>query len=458
LKISYNPYERLQTVFDDLSSRLERIFKGLRAKGVLGEKQIGEGLREVKLALLEADVNYKVVKDFLDRVEKKAVGLDKIKGISPGQHIVKVVHEELVEILGKSQQDLQFSPEPPTLLLLLGLQGSGKTTTAVKLTRFIEKKGKKSYLIAADIYRPAAVEQLTILAESAGVPVYSGEAGDPVGKIVSTGVETAVSGGAEVIVIDTAGRLHCDQEMVSEVQMLVKDFNPHEILLVIDGMTGQDAVNIADTFHREIGITGVILTKMEGDARGGAALSIHGVTTCPIKFIGVGEGLDDIEIFYPDRMASRILNKGDIVTLVEKAQRTIDQEELEKVEKKIRTSGEFDLNDFLTSIRQLRKMGPMNQLLELIPGVKSLQPGEIDVDPDQVSRVEAIILSMTPEERRYPEAMDGSRRLRVARGSGTTIQEVNKLLNQFKGMKKLFKESGKMIKGKQRKKEIGLWQ
>ncbi len=343
-------------------------------------------------------------------------------------------------------------------MLLLGLQGSGKTTTAVKLTRFIEKKGKKSYLIAADIYRPAAVEQLTILAESAGVPVYSGEAGDPVTQIVSDGMKTAISGGAEVIVIDTAGRLHCDQGMISEVRTLVEDFNPHEILLVIDGMTGQDAVNIADTFHREIGITGVILTKMEGDARGGAALSIHGVTACPIKFIGTGEGLDDIEAFYPDRMASRILNKGDIVTLVEKAQRTIDQEELEKVERKIKTSGEFDLNDFLTSIRQLRKMGPMNQLLDLIPGVKSFQPGKIDFDQDQVSRIEAIILSMTPEERLYPEAMDGSRRLRVARGSGTTVQEVNRLLNQFKGMKKLFKESGKLIKGKQMKKEIGLWQ
>ena len=445
-------------MFDDLSSRLENIFKNLGSRGVLGEKQIEEGLREVKLALLEADVNYKVVRNFLDRVEKKAVGLDRIRGISPGHHIVKIVHEELVEILGGSQQELRFSAEPPTVILLLGLQGSGKTTTAGKLARFIERKGKKACLIAADVYRPAAVEQLAILAESVGVPIYSGKAGDLVREIVSSGMEAAISNGAEVIVIDSAGRLHCDREMVSEIKLLVEGFHPHEIILVIDGMTGQDAVNIADTFHREVGLTGVILTKMEGDTRGGAALSIYEVTSCPIKFIGTGEGLDDLEIFYPERMASRILNKGDVVTLVEKAQRAVDQEELEKVEEKVRTRGDFDLNDFLASIRQLRKMGPMNRLLDLIPGMKSYQPGGLDVDPVQLSRVEAIVLSMTSEERLNPEIMDGGRRLRVARGSGTTVQEVNRLLNQFKGMKKVFKNGGKSIRGKLGKKEIRLWQ
>jgi signal recognition particle subunit SRP54 len=445
-------------VFEDLSSRLEEVFNKLRSRGVLSEKHIREGLREVKLALLEADVNYKVVKNFLDRAEKKTVGLDRIKGISPGHHVVKIVHEELVEILGKSNQELQFSPHQPTIILLAGLQGSGKTTTSVKLARYLERKGRKPFLIAADIYRPAAVEQLSILAGSAGVAIYSGQDGDSVGDVVTAGVNEGVSQDADDIIIDSAGRLHCDDEMISELKSLKKQFDPHETLLVIDGMTGQDAVNIADTFHREIGLTGIVLTKMEGDARGGAALSIHGVTGCPVKFGGVGEGIDDLEIFYPERMASRILNKGDIVTLVEKAQRVTDDEELKRVEEKLKGTGEFDLNDFLVSLRQLQRMGPMNQLVEMIPGFRPSKLGGIDVDTRQLSRIEAIILSMTPEERNNPEIMNGSRRIRVAQGSGATVQEVNRLLNQFKGMKKLFGKSGGLMRGKIGKKEIGLWQ
>jgi signal recognition particle subunit SRP54 len=443
-------------VFDELSSRLEGVFQKLRSRGVLGEKQIREGLREVKLALLEADVNYKVVKDFLGRVEERSVGLDRVRGISPGHQVVKIVHEELVDILGKSHREIQFAKKAPTIVLLAGLQGSGKTTTAVKLARNFEKQSKAPYLIAADIYRPAAVEQLKILAGSAGFPVHSGRDGESVSAIVSTGVEKAKSNGADVVIIDSAGRLHCDEEMVSELRSLIDDFSPHETLLVIDGMTGQDAVNIAETFHREIRLSGIILTKMEGDARGGAALSIHGVTGCPIKFIGVGEGIDALEPFHPDRMASRILNKGDIVTLVEKAQQAVDEEELQRVEEKIRGKGEFDFDDFLASLHQLQKMGPMSQLVEMIPGFRSSQLSGVEMDPRQLARVEAIILSMTPEERSHPDILDGSRRLRVARGSGVSVQEVNRLLNQFKGMKKLFKQSGKMMAGKARKKEFKL--
>ncbi len=444
-------------MFDELSNRLEGVFQKLRSRGVLGEKQIREGLREVKLALLEADVNYKVVKDFLGRVEERSVGLDRVGGVSPGHQVVKIVHEELVEILGKSRREIRFAKKAPTIVLLAGLQGSGKTTTAVKLARFFEKDSRAPYLIAADIYRPAAVEQLKILADSAGFPVHSGEDGETVSAIVSAGVKKAKSDGADVVIIDSAGRLHCDDEMISELRSLIDDFTPHETLLVIDGMTGQDAVNIAETFHREIRLTGIILTKMEGDARGGAALSIHGVTGCPIKFIGVGEGIDALETFHPDRLASRILNKGDIVTLVEKAQQAVDEEDLQRVEEKMRGKGEFDFDDFLASLHQIRKMGPMGQLLEMIPGFRSSQLSGVEMDPRQLARVEAIILSMTPEERRHPDILDGSRRLRVARGSGVSIQEVNRLLNQFKGMKKLFKQSGKMMAGKTLKKEFKLW-
>jgi signal recognition particle subunit SRP54 len=445
-------------LFDELSNRLERVFKNLRSKGVIGEKHLKEGLREVKLALLEADVNYKVVKDFLARIEKKAIGLDRIKGISPGHHVVKIVHEELIEVLGKSHQEIQFPSSLPIVILLVGLQGSGKTTTAAKLAKFFDGKEKKPYLIAADIYRPAAVEQLTILANSAGVSVHAGENKEAVREVVASGIKKAVAESADVIIIDSAGRLHCDEEMVSELKILVKDFQPDETLLVIDGMTGQEAVKIAETFHHEVGLSGVILTKMEGDARGGAALSVYGVTGCPIKYIGMGEGLDDLEPFYPERMASRILNKGDIVTLVEKAQRAVGEEDIRRVEEKIRGKGEFDLNDFLTSIRQIQGMGPMSQILDMIPGFKSSQLSGMDMDPGQLTRVEAIILSMTPEERRTPGMMDGNRRMRVARGSGTTIQEVNRLLNQFKSMKKLFKDGGKLMKGNIGKKEINLWQ
>ena len=449
--------EERRRVFDDLSNRLEGVFRKLRSRGVLGEKEIREGLREVKLALLEADVNYRVVKDFLGRIEDRAVGVARLKGISPGQQVVKIVHEELIGILGDSHREIRFSGEGPTIVLLVGLQGSGKTTTSVKLARYLQKRSKTPYLVAADTCRPAAVDQLKALAGSAGFPVYSGRDGEGVASIVSSGLETARSAGADVVIIDSAGRLHCDDEMISEIRTLVRDFGPHETLLVIDGMTGQDAVKIAETFHREIGLTGIILTKMEGDARGGAALSIHGVTGCPIKWIGVGEGIDDLEPFHPDRIAARILDKGDILTLVEKAQQAVDQDELRRVEEKLRGRGEFDFNDFLASLRQLRRMGSMGRLMELIPGFRSSPLSGAEMDPRRLARVEAVILSMTPAERANPEILDGGRRLRIARGSGVSVQEVNRLINQFKGMKKMFKRGGKMMKGNFGKKEIRLW-
>jgi signal recognition particle subunit SRP54 len=425
---------------------------------VITEKHLREGLREVKLALLEADVNYKVVKDFLGRVEEKAVGIDRIRGVSPGHHVVKIVHEELTGILGDSHRGIAFADEPPTIVLLAGLQGSGKTTSAAKLARFLQGRGKRPFLIAADIYRPAAVDQLRLLAERADVPVHAGAEGESVPDVVAGGVKAARAAGADVVIIDSAGRLHCDAEMIAELRAVEAAFRPHETLLVIDGMTGQDAVTIAETFHGEIGLSGVILTKMEGDARGGAALSIFGVTGCPIKFIGVGEGLDDLEPFHPDRMASRILARGDIVTLVEKARAAVGEEELRRVEEKVRKRGEFDLDDFLASLRQLQGMGPLDQLLDMIPGLRSIRGAGLDMDRGQISRVEAIILSMTPEERARPDLMNGSRRMRVARGSGTTVQEVNRLLNQFKSMKKMFRQSGRKMKGAFGRKEIRLWQ
>ena len=444
-------------MFDLLSGRLESVFKRLRSKGVIGEKDLREGLREVKLALLEADVHYQVVKDLLGRLEEKVIGTERIKGVSPAHQVVKVVYEELVETLGKAHQGLKLDGAGPIVILLLGLQGSGKTTTAAKIARYCQRKEKRPFLIAADIYRPAAIEQLTILAGRAGVPIHPAGEGDRVFEAVSAGMEAARSANADVVIIDSAGRLHCDPEMIAELQDLVRRFRPQETLLVIDGMTGQDGVNIAGTFHREVGLTGVILTKMEGDARGGAALSIYGVTGSPIKFIGIGEGIDDLEAFYPERMASRILNQGDIVTLVEKAQRALGEEELGRIEKKVKGKGEFDLDDFLMSIRQLRKMGPVSQLLKMVPGLNASQLDGVEMDPGQLSRVEAIILSMTPEERRHPGILNGSRRQRVARGSGASVQEVNRLLNQYHGMVKMFKLGGKPMKGKKGKKEFRSW-
>jgi len=445
-------------VFDDLTGRLERVFQNFRSRGVITEKHLREGFREVKLALLEADVNYKVVKDFLHRVEEKAVGIDRIRGVSPGQHVVKIVHDELVGILGETGRGISFADDPPTIVLLAGLQGSGKTTSAAKLARLLLRGGKQPYLVAADMYRPAAVEQLRVLAERAGVPMYAGAEGDGVADVVAAGVEAGRAAGADAVIIDSAGRLHCDAEMIAELREIEAAHHPHETLLVIDGMTGQDAVTIAETFHGEIGLTGVILTKMEGDARGGAALSIYGVTGCPIKFIGVGEGLDDLEAFHPDRMASRILARGDIVTLVEKARAAVDEADLRRVEEKVRTRGEFDLDDFLASIRQLQGMGPLDQILEMIPGMRSLRGGGMEMEPGQLARVEAIILSMTPAERACPEVMDGGRRMRVARGSGTSVQDVNRLLKQFTSMRKMFRQSGRKMKDGFGRKEIRLWQ
>jgi signal recognition particle subunit SRP54 len=444
-------------VFEILSERLDKICRSLRSRGVIREKDLEGAFREVKLALLEADVNYRVVKEFLDRVRTRAIGLEVVRGISPGQQVIKIVHGELACILGNSNQGLKFSSSSPTIILLVGLQGSGKTTTAAKLARILKKQGKRPCLIAADVYRPAAVEQLTVLSETAGVPMFSGDGEKQALNVVSLGMERAAAMGADVVIIDSAGRLHCDREMIGELREVVNAVRPEENLLVVDGMTGQEAVNIAQTFHREIGLTGIILTKMEGDARGGALLSIYSVTDCPIKFIGTGEGIDDLEIFHPERMASRILNMGDVLTLVEKARRSVEGDKVREMEEKLRGKGEFDLEDFMTSIHQLQRMGPLNQLLEMIPGLKPSSLAGLDMDSRRLSRVEAIILSMTPKERRNPEIMNGSRRLRVASGSGTTVREVNQLINQFRDMKRLFKARGRQVKRRLAKKEIGLW-
>jgi signal recognition particle subunit SRP54 len=425
-------------MFDELSAKLDGALARFRSRGVLDEELITEGMREVRRALLEADVHYRVAKDFCARVAERACGKEITRSVTPAQQVIKIVHDELVDLLGGANAPLEESRQPPTIIALVGLQGSGKTTTAAKLAHHMAKGGRRPLLVAADVYRPAAIDQLETLARQLDFPVVSDRDETQVERLAQAGVERARADKRNVVIVDTAGRLHIDDAMMDELDRVVQTVTPHELLLVADGMTGHDAVQIAETFGARLPLTGVILTKLDGDARGGAALSIHAVTGLPIKFIGVGERTDGLEPFHPDRMAGRILDRGDVVSLVEKAQEAIDVEDASQLEKKV-GRGKLDLEDFLTALRQLERMGPLQGLIGMIPGVGK-QLRDVDVDPSRLKRIEAIILSMTPAERRNPKLLDGSRRKRIANGSGTSVQEVNQLMKQFGEMNKMMKK------------------
>jgi len=427
-------------MFDDLSKKLDGVLAKFRQRGLLTEPMVREGLREVRRVLLEADVNFKVTRDFLNRVQEKALGDQVLKSVSPGQQIVKIVHDELVTLLGgEAVTGIQWAPVPPTVIMVVGLQGSGKTTTVAKLAKRLARQGKKPMMAACDLYRPAAVDQLTDLGSQVGLPVHTGAEGEDVLAVARAALETAKAERKQALLVDTAGRLQIDEPMMEELRALKGALQPQEILLVADAMTGQEAVNIAQGFDEALDVTGVILTKMDGDARGGAALSIHGVTGKPIKFVGVGEGVDALDSADPERLAGRILQMGDVVGLVERAQAAMDLEEQARLEEKVLGKGRFTLEDFLTTLRQVQRMGPREQLVKLIPGVGSKLPLG-NIDPKRMKHIEAIILSMTPQERKKPEILNGSRRARIARGSGRPVAEVNRLLKQFKEMQKIMKQ------------------
>jgi signal recognition particle subunit SRP54 len=440
-------------MLEDLTQKLESVFRKLRGFGTLTEKNISESMKEIRRALLEADVNYKVVKEFVTAVEERALGQDVLRSVTPGQMVVKIVHSELVRLLGELTSEIKSAGIPPTIIMLAGLQGSGKTTFAGKLGSLLRRKGRHPMLVAADVYRPAAIEQLQIVGKSLEIPVYSSESNDPV-NICQQAIGEARHKGCDLLILDTAGRMHIDNDMMVELETIKAKVKPHEILFVADGMTGQDAVNTAKEFCDRLEFDGIVLTKLDGDTSGGAALSIRSVTQKPIKFIGIGEKLDAIEQFFPDRMASRILGMGDVVSLVEKAQQTVDEEQAKQLEKKLRKQ-EFSLEDFYNQLQQIKRMGSLDQILGMIPGIGSQLSGA-NVDESALTRVEAIINSMTYEERRNPKVLNGSRRRRIALGSGTRVQDVNQLLNQFNQMKKMLKNIRKMPFGKMGKIPMGI--
>ena len=424
-------------MFGGLTEKLSNAFKKFRNKGKLTEADVREGMREVKLALLEADVNFKVVKDFVKAVTERAVGAEVLESLLPAQQIVKIVNEELIKLMGGETPKINISPKRPTVIMMVGLQGAGKTTHSAKIASYYKKKGKNPLLVACDVYRPAAVDQLKIVGEAVSVPVFSmGTKISPV-EIAKAGVEYAKKNGHDMVFIDTAGRLHIDEELMAELVKIKECTSPSEILLTVDAMLGQDAVNVAKTFNDLLDITGVVLTKMDGDTRGGAALSVKYITGKPIKFVGTGEKLDALELFHPDRMASRILGMGDVLSLIEKAEEAYDKKNAEELERKMREQT-FTLEDFLDQLHQLKKMGNLDQLIGMIPGAGSLK--DVQVDEKQMQRIEAIILSMTKKERTYPDIINGSRRKRIAKGSGTSVEDVNKLLKQFDQMKKMMKQ------------------
>lgn len=433
-------------MFESLSEKLQSTLKRLRGKGRLNEADINEAMREVRVALLEADVNFKVVRDFVGRIKEKAMDAEILDSLTPGQQVVKIVYDELVDMIGGTQSKLTVSSKLPTVIMLVGLQGAGKTTAAGKLANYLRKQGKKPLLVACDVYRPAAIEQLHVVGKQLGIPVFDQGQSDPV-EIAKQGVAVALSQGRDTVLLDTAGRLHVDENMMDELKRIKATVHPHEILLLVDAMTGQDAVNVASSFSDQIGIDGVVLTKMDGDTRGGAALSIKTVTGKPIKFISAGEKLDTLEPFYPDRLASRILGMGDVMTLIEKAQENVDLEQAKVMEAKLRKN-ELDLDDFLKNMQQIKKMGPLSQLMKMIPGMPDVK--EEDLDQSGLKNMEAIIQSMTMEERRKPEVLNASRRRRIATGSGTRVQDVNRMLKDFEETKKMMqqmtKSSGKMQK------------
>ena len=423
--------------FEGLSARLQEITRKIRGKARITESDLKEMLREVKLALLEADVNYKIVKDFIAVVQEKALGQDVLKSLTPGQQVVKVVKDELVELLGGTESKVQFTPNPPTIIMLVGLQGSGKTTTAGKLANLFRKQGKKPLLVACDIYRPAAIKQLQVVGAQLNIPVFSNEQSKDIVHIAKQAMSVAMSKLNDVIILDTAGRLQIDQELMQELKNVKQSVKPHEILLVVDSMTGQDAVNVAKTFNEEVGIDGVVLTKLDGDTRGGAALSVKKVTGKPIKFAATGEKLSDIEVFHPDRMAQRILGMGDILSVIEKAEESFDLEQAEALEKKMRKN-ELDLDDYLAQLRQVKKMGSFSSLLKMIPGMNKIK--DLKVDDKEFVKIEAMICSMTKQEKRNVKILNGSRRLRIAKGSGTTVQDVNKFIKSFEMTQKMMKQ------------------
>lgn len=432
-------------MFESLSERIQGALDKLKGRGKLTPKDVDAVMREVRLALLEADVSYKVVKDFISKVKERAVGAEVMESLTPGQHVVKIVNEELTALMGGSSSKLELGGKSPAVILMCGLQGAGKTTTSAKLGLILKNQNKRPLLVAGDIYRPAAIKQLEVVGEKAGVPVFTmGNKINPV-DIAKASIEHAKRHGNDVVIIDTAGRLHIDEELMEEIKGIKDATNPNEILLVVDSMTGQDAVNVAENFNSQLEITGIVLTKLDGDTRGGAALSIKGVINKPIKFTAIGEKLTDMEVFHPDRMASRILGMGDVMSLIEKAQSTIDEKKAAELEEKLK-SQTFSLEDYLDQIQQVRSMGPLNDLLGMMPGMNKSALKGINIDEKEFDRIEAIIKSMTAKERENPEVINSSRRQRIANGSGTDVTDVNKLLKQFKELKKMMKQFGNMEK------------
>ncbi len=439
-------------MFDNLTEKLQRVFKNLRGEGKLSEQNIQDALKEIRLALLEADVNFKVVKQLIENIRQKALGQEVLTALSPTEHVVKIVKDELIGILGGTDAKLRFANTPPSVFLIVGLQGSGKTTSTGKLARWLSKNGHRPLMVSVDVYRPAAREQLRVVAGQIKLPIYTGEASEsrPL-ELARQARREAAQAGCDVVLVDTAGRLHIDDELMIELEQLKKEFEPVEILFVADAMTGQDAVKSAEQFHQRLGVSGVILTKMDGDARGGAALSIRHVTGCPLKFVGVGERSDAFEPFYPERMVSRILGMGDVLSLIEKVEETIDEKQALEMHQKM-LDNDFTLEDFRMQLRQLKKLGPLESLLSMLPQIgplKELQNAQID--PKEMGRVEAIIGSMTSRERRNHEIINGSRRRRIAKGSGTTVQQVNQLLRQFRQARDMMRSLSRGVKGKKKR-------
>ena len=424
--------------FEGLSSKLQGITRKFRGKSRITESDLKEMLREVKLALLEADVNYKTVKEFIASIQEKALGQDVLKSLTPGQQVIKIVRDELVELLGGTDSRINISPNPPTVIMMVGLQGSGKTTTAGKLANILRKEGKKPLLVACDVYRPAAIKQLQVLGAQLNIPVFADENSKNVVNISKRAIEQAYSKLNDVIIIDTAGRLQIDEELMNELKNLKTAVKPHEILLVVDSMTGQEAVNVAESFNEAVGIDGIVLTKLDGDTRGGAALSVKKVTGRPIKYIATGEKMNDIEQFHPDRMASRILGMGDVLSIIEKAEEAISEEEAAKLEEQLRKN-KFDLDDYLVQLRQIKKMGSFSSILKMIPGLGS-KINDVKIDDKEFNRIECMICSMTKQERRNPKIINGQRRLRIAKGSGTTVEQINKFMKSFEMTQKMMKQ------------------
>lgn len=436
--------------FEGLSEKLNAVFKRLKGRGVLTEADVKEAMREVKMALLEADVSYKVVKDFIGKVTERAVGTDVLASLTPAQQVIKIVNEELIALMGNENARINYPSKPPCIIMMVGLQGSGKTTHAAKLAKYFKDQGKRPLLAACDVYRPAAINQLQVVGEKAGVKVFEMGQINPV-TIAKEAVKHAADHGNEVVILDTAGRLHIDEQLMDELKSIKEETNPHEIMLVVDAMTGQDAVNVAKAFDDALGITGVLMSKLDSDTRGGAALSVLAVTGKPIKFVGTGEKLDDFEQFHPQRMASRILGMGDMLTLIERAQSTIDEDETQRLANKLKEEKGFDMNDLLEQMKQIKKMGPIKQIVGMLPGVGD-KLKDVDIDDRQLLRIEAMITSMTPAERAKPSIINPNRKKRIAAGSGNTVADVNRLLRQFEEMQKMMKQLGVMGKNGKGKK------